>query len=274
MYKLIVCDADGTLLDGNFKISQIDKDAIKRAQDIGVKVSLCSGRSYKSLRNFAKELAINPKDNYIIGFNGGLVYDMQAEEVVHEVTLDKEAALDVIRCYLSFRLKSEVEIVVHVDGEKALIEKTSEYTLKYQATAKNECVEASDILAAVGNLNSISKIAFIGLNENLKLLERDLNLACIKDAAIFFTAEYLLEAGPTTCCKGDGLLWLCGKYGISPAETIAIGDNYNDLSMIEAAGLGVAVANAVEAVKDAADYATENDCKNGAVAEVINKFVL
>ena len=272
MYKLIVCDVDGTLLDHSFDFNQADKTAIAMAQEKGVKIALCSGRSHKSLKDFAKSLGINAQNNYIIGFNGGLIYDMQTEKVVLETTLDKQAAIEIVRCYLNTR--REIEIAIYMDGENLLFEKGSKYLRKYQETSKADVAETTDILAATKNLPSLSKILFIGENHDLKAFEDELYLAGIKNASIFFTAHYLLQAGPETSSKGSGLKWLCDKLGFSTSQTIAIGDNYNDLSMIEAAGLGVAVSNAVSAAKDIANYITQNSCTTGAVAETINKFVL
>ena len=272
MYRLIACDVDGTLLDENFAISQIDKSAIKKAQEKDIKVFLCSGRSYKSLTGIAKELGIDSKGNYIIGFNGAIVYDMQNEKIVNEETLDKDIAVDIVKKYKEHSLK--IEIVVYVDGENVLMEEGAVYSHKYQATSKTEFSIVNDILSATKSLKSISKIIFIGENQDLKVLESSLFAAFGDIAAVFLSAQYLLEVGPKECSKGKALEWICKQLDVSVSETIAIGDNYNDISMIQTAGLGAVVANAVDEAKKIADYVAEKDCASGGVAEIIHKFAL
>ncbi|MCL2396468.1 MAG: Cof-type HAD-IIB family hydrolase [Defluviitaleaceae bacterium] len=272
MYKLIACDMDGTLLDDSFTLSQIDKDAITKARDAGIIFTLCSGRSYKSLRVFAQELGIITRGSYIIGFNGGIIYDPYDGVVVRKDDLPKDVAVEIVKLYKAAAL--DMEIVIYLDGERVLFEKNAVYAHKYQRISNVDWLETTDIVSAARELESIAKIIFIGENSTLKTFEKELEDAFGRDVGICFSAEYLLEAGPKGRSKGDGIMWLCQKLGINPAEVIAIGDNYNDISMIKQAGLGVAVANAVDAAKEVADYVTARDCSNGAVAEVIEKFVL
>ena len=94
------------------------------------------------------------------------------------------------------------------------------------------------------------------------------------DMDVSYSSNRYMEVNRKGVNKGVGLQSLCNITGIDIAETIAIGDNYNDLSMIKAAGLGVGVANTVEAMKPKCDYITEADCDEGAVGEVIEKFIL
>ena len=274
MYKLIACDMDGTLLDKNFKFSHLDKEAIAKAQEKGVIFALCSGRSYKSLRGFAKELGINPKGNYIVGFNGGLVYDMENETVAAKYDMDKDIAVQVVKIYDSHWDKHNMEIIIYIDGESVIFEESAVYAREYQKTSQVRWCGARDVLSDVQKLDHIAKIIFIGENAALQSFEKELKKAFGNRVNICFSAEYLLEVGPVEHNKGSGIEWLCNQFNINLGEVIAIGDNHNDLPMIEKAGLGVAVANAAQAAKEIADYITENDCSNGAVAEVIGKFVL
>ena len=90
----------------------------------------------------------------------------------------------------------------------------------------------------------------------------------------FFSSPYLLEVLPTGVTKGDALRYLCGLTGIPVEHSVSAGDQENDISMIEAAGVGCAMANAVPACKEAADYITEADCDHDGLAEIIEKFIL
>ena len=272
MYKLIACDVDGTLLDSSFTAKQIDKDAILKVQEKGIIFALCSGRSYKSLKTIAKDLGVWEKGNHIVGFNGGIIYDMEKSRIVRQENLDKNAGVKTIEFFK--QMPRNIEIVIYTDAEHVLYERHAKYAPVYQKTSECEWLDAEDILKATRNLNSIGKIIFLGENRDLKLFEQELAGTLGEETCTIFTAEYMLEVSPTSSTKGNGVKWLCQNYNIDISEVICIGDNYNDISMIKEAGLGVAVANAVNAAKEAADYITKNDCRNGAVAEVITKFVL
>ena len=272
MYKLIACDVDGTLLNRDFAATKADKDAILKAQEKGTIFSLCSGRSYKSLKTIAKDLGIREKDNYIIGFNGGVVYDFHNACVVRQDNLDKDAGVKAVEIFK--KVTRDIEIVIYTDGEHVLYEKDAEYAPTYQQTSQCAAERTDKIVSAVKNLDIIVKIIFLGENSDLIQFDKELAGKLGEEVYTIFTADYMLEVTPVTSNKANGVKWLCQRYGIDISEVICIGDNYNDISMIKQAGLGVAVANAVCAAKEAADYVTENDCTKGAVAEVINKFVL
>jgi len=272
MYKLIACDVDGTLLNSDFTATKTDKDAIARAQEKGIIFSLCSGRSYKSLKGIAHELGIRPKNNHIIGFNGGVIFDFENECVIKQQNLDKDAGVRAVKIFKE--ASRNIEIVVYIDGEHILFEKGAQYGLKYQETSKCEWQDTENIIKAVEGLDSLAKIIFLGENHDLIRFDKELIGKLGDDTDTIFTAEYMMEVTPVASTKAGGVKWLCQKHGIDISEVICIGDNHNDVSMIKAAGLGVAVANAVDAAKEVADYVTENDCMNGAVAEVISKFVL
>jgi len=272
MYKLIACDVDGTLIDSNFESTKADRDAILRAQEKGIIFSLCSGRSYYSLRAIAEELGVWAKNNYIIGFNGGVIYDFENKCVLKQENLDKQAGIRAVEIFKA--VPRNVEIVIYADAENVLYEKDAEYAPTYQQTSKCKWESTDTLLETVKSLDSIAKIIFLGENSDLEQFNQELAGNLGDETYSVFTAEYMLEITPVASTKANGVKWLCQRFGIDMSEVICIGDNYNDISMITEAGLGVAVANAVDAAKEIADYVTENDCKNGAVAEVISKFIL
>lgn len=266
-FKLIAVDADGTLLGENHTISEENKMAIRQATENGVKIVLCSGRSYASLKHFAQEIGVNGEENYIISFNGCVIHDLGNGEMLRNVKLPKKTAIEI----LNIVNKYEVEIVIYWDVHEVFLSKFSEYTQSYVETSK---VKYSLITDYEGQLkDEIYKVLLLGENETLMNVQRDLAEIKDKNYNIFLTSPYLLEFTPIPATKGKALQFLCDYLGIDIKDTIAIGDSYNDINMIESAGVGVAMQNADDAVKAYADYVTEKSNFESGVAEVINKYI-
>ncbi|MCL2753256.1 MAG: Cof-type HAD-IIB family hydrolase [Defluviitaleaceae bacterium] len=271
MYKLIASDVDGTLLAHYLTMHPDNKPAIAKALQKGVLFCLCSGRSYKSLKTIHSMLEL-PKNGYIIAFNGGVVYDVQSETVIYEEFLGLTLGIEVIKFFKS--RPREAEMFVYVDFESVLVEEHTNATDAYSKISEISMKAYDDIVSEAARSGNIIKIIFMAQNSVLQKLKCELDNEFGKVADISFSSEYLLEVGSISCSKGNALQWLCNKLNIDIAHTIAMGDNYNDISMIKTAGLGIAVANAVHDLKFMAGYTTEKTSAEGAVAEAIGKFVL
>ena len=273
MYKLLATDVDGTLIGRDFIISQANKSAIAAAQAAGIHIVLCSGRSYESLKFFAKDLGIIAPGNYLIGFNGCTIYDLHTSAVLFEHGLAaKPAALALEACVAS---GIKAEPVVYINSQEVMILGDGIWSREYMQTSKVRSICVDNQAAAIRDRGSdIGKIIFIGANEDLQTLNTALKKTLGDSAAVFFSSDYLLEVMTTSTNKGAALTQLCRHLNINTGETIAIGDNHNDISMLQAAGAGIAVNNAVPELKAIADYITLADCDNDAVAETINKFIL
>ncbi|MCL2234957.1 MAG: Cof-type HAD-IIB family hydrolase [Defluviitaleaceae bacterium] len=274
MYKLIASDVDGTLMGEDLVIHPDNRAAIAEAVARGVTFVLCSGRSYKSLRKLHSELELPRENAYIISFNGGAVYSVEQEAVVHEEHPPFYAVIRAVELFKSRSRKGEIEVFVYNDSDNVITEHGSTTAENYSKISQTEMKFTDDVLGDTRKRGRAVKVVFIGWREPLEIFRKELVAELGDTAEVFFSSEYLLEIGSPRASKGVALQWLCGKLGINIAETIAIGDNYNDLTMIEGAGLGVATANGVEPAKAIAKYITQKTAEEGAVAEVIRKFVL
>jgi len=270
LYKLIASDVDGTLLGLDFTLHPNNKPAIANALQKGVLFCLCSGRSYKSLKTIHEILEL-PRDGYIIAFNGGVVYDVQADSVIYEEFLGLSLGLEVIEIFK--RKPREAEMFIYVDFESVLVEEHTQLTDVYAKISEIDMTESMDIVVGIRKWGNAIKIIFMAQNNVLQKLQIELADILGGKVDISFSSEYLLEVGSINCSKGNALKWLCDKLNIDLSQTITIGDNYNDITMIKVAGLGVAVYNAVDGLKSIAGYITEKTSAQGAVAEVIEKFV-
>ena len=268
MYKIIFCDLDGTLLDDNRNVSDINKNAINKAIEKGCKFVICSGRSNMSIDYFNKIFNFDKIKNYAVAFNGAYIYETNTKKKLVEHLVPSTGAIKAINMCRKFN----VDIMVY-KNEMLYFDAP---TIRTDTYAKRNMVNTTIVnnLIEVAS-EPVSKVIIIGDNEELKKVENKVMSTNIKnEMTTFFSADILYEFNPIGIDKGTGLKELSEILNVNIKETIAIGDNYNDLSMIKAAGLGVCCINGEDGVKKFADYITITDNNEGAVAEVINKFIL
>ncbi len=266
-YKLLATDIDGTLLDNDSKLSRDNIEALKKAEACGVKVVLCSGRSHIAVKVFADEIPINGEYDYLIGFSGGILCNAKSSEILYEARLDKNIALEIITKARAF----DVAILVYFH-EQLVIEQENKHTDYYVSRSRlaPKKVDSFDTFL----VDDVSKVLLFGDREEVVRAKESLKDVPLDASSIFFSHENLLEFNPPNATKGTTLKRLADQLNIDMSEVIAVGDNFNDISMITMAGLGVAVANAEQEVKNIADYITDLDNNKSALKEVVEKFIL
>jgi Cof subfamily protein (haloacid dehalogenase superfamily) len=269
MYKIIACDLDETLIRTDRTISDKDKEAILKAKELGVKFVPATGRGFNSVQGTLKELGLYDLENeYVISYNGGAITENKGNKLLHFEGIPFELAQEFYRRGL------EYDVCIHI------------YT-KDMVYAYNYVQEEIDYLAGRMEVTEIfdRNIDFLKGQDIVKALYMNTDFAYLKkieedlkditqNVDVSFSSNRYIEFNHQGVNKGQGLLSLAELLGVKREETIAIGDNYNDLSMIKAAGLGVGVQNSAEGMKKDCDYITQATCNENAVAEVINKFVL
>jgi len=259
MYKLLVCDLDGTLLDDRGNFPENNLIYIKKITDAGVAFAICSGRSYLSLARFEKTLGLDKPGCFGIGFNGAMVYETASHKILLDERLARETAFEIISAARNYN----VELVVY-DGDRLIAEKATPFQIHYAERAGLEL----QLIDSYGDLpNDVSKILLLGEPENLQTAARDFSGMIGGRATQFFSSPGLYEFLSPTANKGTGLKFLAAHLGIPIERTVAVGDQMNDIDMIRAAGLGVAVANALPAVKAAADYVSETTNNYGILSD-------
>lgn len=268
MYKVIFCDLDGTLLDDKKQISSINMKYINRAINKGCKFVICSGRSNMSINNFNKIFGFDKIENYAVAFNGAYIYRTDTNEKLVEHLVPSDCAIKAIRLCKKFN----VDIMVYRDELlwfDTPTERIKTYALRNMVNSK-----VVEDIEKVAN-KFVSKVIIIGDKEELKKVEKEVYISGLNEImTTFFSADILYEFNPLGIDKGTGIKELSQILNINIEETIAIGDNYNDLSMIKTAGLGVCCANGEEEIKISSDYVTVKSNNESAVAEVINKFII
>lgn len=269
MYRLITCDLDETLLTSDKKVPQANRDAIAKAQEMGVHFVPATGRGFASIQHTLEELGMkNAKNTYTISFNGGVITENYQNTIIEETRMDF-GHVDQL-----FQIGLEKDVCIHVyTHEDVFIFRINEEEAGYLAkTMPYKEITAPSI--AFLKDTPLIKILFQNLDRGyLTEIHEALPDDLRQKTDISYSSNRYLEFNPIGVNKGAALLNLAKHLGIPQEETIAIGDNLNDLSMILTASLGVAVANAVPDVKEQADYVTEADHNEGAVGEVMEKFV-
>jgi len=168
-------------------------------------------------------------------------------------------------------LKSKGASVLVYQGGDLYAEYESQDVIDYRSGVLLPVIILNDFRQLSGDP---SKVLIRGQKSFIQYLEGALRDQASGRCNTFFSTDHLLEYCPLEATKGAGLISVCGYLGISPEETIAVGDQNNDISMLRAAGLGIAVANATDEAKEAADLVLDKTNDQNAIAEIINKFLI
>ena len=269
MYKIIACDLDETLLGSDRKVSVGNRAAIAKARERGVKFVLATGRGFASVQGTLTELGLNDADGeYVISFNGGVITENKQNRVLSFHGLPFDLAQDLFARGLARDVCIHVYTIDTVYAFRLNDNEVSYVNGRMEMTESH----ATDLNFLAGQ--NIVKILFQNTDAAyLRQIEAD--CGDIADRAdISFSSNRYIEFNAKGVTKGAGLLQLCSVLDVNPQDTVAIGDNFNDLPMIQAAGLGVGVQNSAEGLKKFCDVVTEARYDEDAVAEVIEKYIL
>ena len=270
MYKIIVCDLDETLISRDRTISKENIEAIKKATELGVKFVPCTGRGYNSVHDTTKQLGLyDSEGQYVISYNGGAITENKDEKVIYFQGITFEEAEALYKKGLTYE-----HLCLHVyTPDQVWVRNFYPEEVEYLAN-RQPCTEIfSDDIDFLKEKEIIKAIYMNTDYDYLKRIESEIT-DLTKDMDVSFSSNRYMEFNRKGVSKGNGLHRLCDLLGVDIKDTIAIGDNYNDLSMIKEAGLGIGVSNTVEAMKKECDHITTNDCDHSAIAEVINQFIL
>jgi|SRR5690625_46861 len=268
MYKLIAIDMDGTLLNDQHEVPKDVRDALHEAKKIGVSIVLCSGRPLIGMHPYVKKLQLDDEDDYLIAYNGAVTQNTQTHEIIVERTLE----YDDLRTL--YDLSKELGTFIHFfDTENIYTPHAniSPYTV-LDAFLNQIPLHYMEIDHVPTDLR-LTKVMFIDQPENLSRVVSAIPAHIKEHYMIVQSAPHFLEFTRADVSKGNAVRELAEERGISQAEVMAIGDNGNDLSMIQYAGCGVAMDNAIPEIKEAADLITHSNNDSG-VAYAIQKLVI
>jgi len=261
--KLVAMDLDGTMLSKESTITRRVKDAVAAVQAAGVYVTIATGRMFSSAVRFARELGLKAP---LITYQGALVKDHISGRVLRYLPLPLVYARDIVA-----RVKP---LGYHINGylgDRLVVEEVNEIGRRYAARNGVD-------MEVVGDFNKYfqedpTKLVVIAEEEQVTELMDKLLPVYRGKVHLSKSLPGFLEFSHPLATKGQALAYLAGYLKVPQAGVMAIGDSYNDVEMLEYAGLGVAVANAREDVKLVADYVASESYGDG-VVEALERFVL
>lgn len=259
-YSIIALDLDGTLTNSEKNITPRTFDALMKAQREGVRLVLASGRPTFGIAALADQLQLADYGGYVLSYNGGRIIDWCEKTVIFSQVVDQK----LVPILYDFAEKAQLPIVTYLP-EAILASKNEGVYLAEEAringmpivVAQNFVEEAMQI--AGGS----TKFLIPGEPELLIQLESEMKAALSEQMEVFRSAPFFLELPPKGIDKAQSLQRLLTHLGLERESLMAFGDGFNDLSMIQFAGQGVAMANAVEEVKSIADFVTTSNEEDG-----------
>lgn len=263
MYKLIAIDIDDTLINDNKEVTPATQTALEQAVAKDVVVTLATGRAYASAQAIARQTGLNVP---IITYQGALVKNLMDEKVLYERYVPIEAA----RKLFEYCIEHNLHLQTYID-DKLYAREVNQHLIDYATLNGTQYHIESDfnklIEQPTPKMLIIDDPAFL---DELQPILREL----LGDSVhITKSKPQFLEIMHKEGTKGAALTFLADYFNCDLKNAIAVGDSWNDHEMLEVAGLGVAMGNAIQPLKDIADYISASNNEDG-VKEVIEKFIL
>lgn len=290
MYKLVAIDLDGTMLNSYGIVTDNTKKVIKETIKQGTDVIIASGRpGIEYMKNLAQEIE---SKNYFIAGNGALIYDIKNDEILYKKYMPKSKVLDIIK------ICEENSIFYNIYTETSIITKSLNYNALYyhkenlkreesKRTNINVVKDAYEYVKGMKEEDFLkiticddNKFIFNSIMNKIKDIKNidvldvsHMSRKVIKQGTEEITIQYYYtEVSLSGVNKWNAIEYLIDKLNIEKEEVIAIGDNINDLKMIQNAGVGIAMQGSSSKVIEVADYVTDDNNHEG-VANALKKFI-
>jgi len=259
-YKIIAMDLDGTLNNDDKQITPRTREALLRAQTAGARLVLASARPSPGLFRERDTLDMQKHQGILMSYNGGRIVDAATGETLYETCMNIDETRSVLRALESLPVTPILD-----DGKQFYVTDKNGFKVDYECRNNGmTCTEVENLadflsFAPIKILMSVDPAIIEDIRKTIAGFLPE-SLTVVK------TAAFYLEVIPRTINKGQGILDIIKSLGLSSEDVIAFGDAPNDIPMLQAAGMGVAMGNADESVRLAADYVTLTNNEDGIAA--------
>ncbi len=259
-YRIIALDLDGTLTNHEKVVTPLTRKSLLDAQDQGAIIVLASGRPTYGIEPVAECLEMDKRGGYILSYNGGKIVDAKTQEELFSQYLPNH----VIPIIYKYAREKGHALLGYV-GNEIITEMPDDQYVKEESRINKMAIRQVDNL-----LESLephpTKLLMTGDPADMIKAEEELSEVLGSEMDIFRSAPFFLELVPLGIDKAQSLRRLLAKVNLTPEDMIAFGDGYNDLSMLQLAGMGVAMANAAPEVRAEANYITQSNEEDGVAA--------
>ena len=261
MIKMIATDIDGTILNWNGEFSPKVIECIKKLTEQGIKVVLVTGRMHSSTAPIAQKLGLNTP---VVSYQGGLVKDMN-NNTLYQKNLPSNHAKEIIK----WAKENSIHINLYID-DKLYVEKDCESVRQY---IKGKFVDYNIRKFEDLEIENVNKVLAIDYTDADKVTGWVEELSKkYPDLYLVKSTPYFCEIGSKDAKKSAGVECLCNLWGIKKEEVLTIGDQNNDIELLKAGGIPVAMGNATDELKKYAEYITDT-VENDGFVKAVEKFV-
>lgn len=276
MTKIIFTDVDGTLINRDKIITPKTKEALIKAQELGHRLVIASGRPTSGLYDLAKELEMDKYNGLLISFNGAKVTEYKTNNVLYDKTLSIQDSKNVLNHLKQFDVKPMIakdnymyvndvfDNIITVGGNPFNIIEFEARACKFLVCEKEDLADFVDF--------PLNKILLAGEPEYLQANYKEIMKPFKDDLSCMFTTSFYFEFTAKNIDKGNAIREVILPLGYSKEDIISFGDGENDISMIEESGIGIAMGNAVDKLKAKATYTTASNNEDG-IALALEKYL-
>lgn len=259
-YRAIALDLDGTLTNQDKVVTPKTREALHRARAAGAVIILASGRPTYGIMPVAECLELTRRGGYILSYNGGNIVDAKTGEKCFAQTLP-ETVLPLLHDYAQQKGHALLGYV----GKEIVTEQPDDPYVKEESRINKMGIRKVENLLEALEPHP-TKLLMTGTPADMLRAEQELDHTIGDKMDVFRSAPFFLELVPRGIDKARSLARLLAMINLTPADLMAFGDGYNDLSMLKLAGMGVAMENAAPEVRAEADYVTLSNEEDGVAA--------